>query len=189
MKRFYKLLTALLIIPFLVLTAGNNNSQDEKISIVIVGHGSVPHDYPRIKEYFEAHIKGGDEYEKLEHELLYWPRNEENDPYWAGFMSVINDLKKTNSYHSVHPAFNEMCAPTVEEALNQALEQNPDKIVVVSIMLTPGGGHSEHDIPTAIEMFAEDHPKANIVYAWPYEVSEISNILVKQIEKFTGNNK
>ena len=164
------------------------NKDTKKVAVIIVGHCSIPNDYPRIKEYFKLHDKGGKEFEKAEYEMVHWPRNENNDAYWAGFMKVVKEVERTNKYSSVHPAFNEMCAPTVDEALNEALKTNPDEILVTSIMLTPGGGHSERDIPASIEEFKKKHPNVKVVYAWPYEPADISNVLINQLNKFAGNN-
>jgi sirohydrochlorin cobaltochelatase len=117
--------------------------------------------------------------------MAHWPRNENNDAYWAGFMKVVKEVEKTNKYSSVHPAFNEMCAPTVDEALNEALKTNPDEILITSIMVTPGGGHSEHDIPKTIEAFKKKNPSIKVVYAWPYDPADISNMLIGQLNKYS----
>lgn len=166
----------------------NSNSDQEKISVIIVGHGAPAKDFPKLKEYFKMHDHGGAESEKIEEELINWPRTKENDPYWAGFMEVVNNIKKSNKYFSVHHAFNEMCAPTVKQALKESLEGKPDVVIVTSIMVTPGGGHSEKDIPAEIEVFREYYPDTKIIYAWPYDVSDIAGLLTGQINKFAEKN-
>ncbi|OGU34827.1 MAG: hypothetical protein A2068_10395 [Ignavibacteria bacterium GWB2_35_6b] len=166
----------------------STNSEKEKISVIIVGHGAPAKDFPKLKEYFQLHEHGSAEAEALEEELLNWPRTAENDPYWAGFIEVVNDIKKSGKYFSVHYAFNEMCAPTVKEALKKSLEEKPDVVIVTSIMVTPGGGHSEKDIPAEIEVFREFYPGTKIIYAWPYDVSDISGLLMTQVNKFAEKN-
>ncbi|MBX7259781.1 MAG: CbiX/SirB N-terminal domain-containing protein [Candidatus Hydrogenedentes bacterium] len=167
-----------------VSAAGEGN---EKVSVVVVGHGGVPKDYPRLKELFDLHDKGGEEFEKLEHEVTYWPRTQENDAYWAGFMRVVESMRQKGTFHSVHAAFNEMCAPTIPEALAEARESNPDTIVVVTTMLTPGGGHSEKDIPAAVEDFKKTNPDVKVVYAWPFDVGDVSSLLAEQAVKFAAD--
>ncbi|MGK9476293.1 sirohydrochlorin chelatase [Melioribacter sp. OK-6-Me] len=152
--------------------------ESKKVSVLIVGHGAPASDFPKLKEYFKLHESHSPEAEKIENELRNWPRNEENDPYWAGFIKIVEIFRnKFKNFHSVHYAFNEMCAPTVEEALNKILLDNPDLILVTSIMFTPGGGHSEKDIPAAIEIFQEEHPEIRIIYAWPYSQEALANFI------------
>ncbi len=159
----------------------------KKISVVIVGHGAPANDFPKLKEYFMLDGKHTPEAEEIEEELRNWPRNQNNDPYWAGFLRVIEKLKKENKrFYSIYYAFNEMCAPTIIQALEKAYQDKPDLIIVTSIMFTPGGGHSEKDIPASIEMFVEEHPEAKIIYAWPYDESSIANFIHSHLMKFVN---
>ncbi|MCX7798102.1 MAG: CbiX/SirB N-terminal domain-containing protein [Melioribacter sp.] len=171
----------LILTTYLLGLPGNK----QKISVVIVGHGAPAKDYPKLSEYFKLHDTHSPEAEELENELRNWPRNEQNDPYWAGFTKIIKVFKeKFKNFHSVHYAFNEMCAPTIEEALKSALATNPDVILVTSIMFTPGGGHSEQDIPAAIEMFKEEHPNVKIIYAWPYSEVSLADFINSHLLRF-----
>jgi sirohydrochlorin cobaltochelatase len=165
--------------------SGPPSGGDKKVSLILVGHGGVAKDFPKTREYFRLHAQGGEEFRKIEDELIHWPRNGKNDEYWAGFMKVADELRKANAFHSVHVAFNEMCAPTVEEALEETLKDGPDTIVLTSIMMTPGGVHSERDIPASIEAFKKKNPNIALVYAWPYDVADISSFLISHINKFT----
>ncbi|MGK9369245.1 sirohydrochlorin chelatase [Melioribacter sp. Ez-97] len=100
-------------------------------------------------------------------------------------MKIVEIFKsKFQNFHSVHYAFNEMCAPTVGEALKKASEEKPDLILVTSIMFTPGGGHSEKDIPAAIEMFQEEHPEIKIEYAWPYSQEALADFINSHLLRF-----
>lgn len=159
--------------------------KSKKISVVIVGHGAPAKDFPKLKEYFKLHDSHTPEAEEIENELRNWPRNEKNDPYWAGFLKVVETFKNNyKNFYSVHYAFNEMCAPTVEEALKEAAEKNPDLILVTSIMFTPGGIHSEKDIPAAIEKFQIEHPEISIKYAWPYSPEALANFINSHLLHF-----
>jgi len=60
----------------------------------------------------------------------------------------------------------------------------PDVIIVTSIMLTPGGVHSERDIPASIESFKEENPSIRIIYAWPYDLREVAQFVNAQSTKF-----
>ncbi|MEG8947765.1 sirohydrochlorin chelatase [Rosettibacter firmus] len=157
----------------------------KRVSVIIVGHGAPANDFPKLNEYFKLHDNHTLEADEIENELRRWPRNEKNDPYWAGFVKIIEIFKnKFKEFHSVHYAFNEMCAPSVREALEEALSKKPDLIIVTSIMFTPGGGHSEKDIPATIELFQEEHPDVKIVYAWPYSKEAIADFIYSHLLNF-----
>ena len=72
--------------------------------------------------------------------------------------------------------FNEFCAPSLEETLDQAVLCGADRIVVVTPMMTPGGEHAE-----------ERHPKIAFAYAWPFEVNDVARFLAMQIEQIPGS--
>lgn len=156
----------------------------KKIALIIVGHGGFPNDFPKMKEYMQLAEKGGEKFEKIENEMIHWPRNENNDSYWAGIMKIAKEIEGKKTFSLVKVAFNEYCTPTVTEALTEVVKENPDEIIVTSIMMTSGGAHSEHDIPGSIKSFKEKNPNVKITYAWPYEPSEISEFLISHSQKF-----
>jgi sirohydrochlorin cobaltochelatase len=76
--------------------------------------------------------------------------------------------------------FNEFCAPSLDEALDQAAGQGAAKIVVVTPMLTRGGEHAERDIPEAIERAKSRHPGEKFIYAWPFKAKKVAEFLNSQ---------
>ena len=84
----------------------------------------------------------------------------------------------------VFVGFNEFCAPTIEEAIDGAASCSPERIVVLTPMMTRGGEHSERDIPDAIAKSRKLHPGLEIVYAWPYDVSHVVGFLAEHIKRF-----
>lgn len=161
-----------------------SSERDTRPALLLVGHGGPATDFPKLGEYFRLHGKNSEEAHKIEEEMARWPRTEENDAYWAGFMQVVRAVEATQAFASVQIAFNEMCAPTVEEGLEELARRNPKTIVVTSIMITPGGVHSEKDIPLSISNFREKHPEIEVVYAWPYDPRMISSFLIDHVKKF-----
>lgn len=157
----------------------------KRASLLLVGHGGPAKDFPKLTEYFKLHGKNSDEARRIEDEMAHWPRTEENDAYWSGFMKVAHALEQSRAFNSVQVAFNEMCAPSVEEGLDELAKQRPDTILVTSIMVTPGGVHSEKDIPLSIENFREKHPDIVVIYAWPYDTRLISSFVVNHVNTFT----
>ncbi|MBI3119637.1 MAG: CbiX/SirB N-terminal domain-containing protein [Candidatus Hydrogenedentes bacterium] len=164
--------------------AQDQSAADSKTAVVLVGHGGPARDFPRLKEYFAKHDEKSPETEQLEADMRDWPRTAENDPYWAGFMKVKHSLEASGRYQSVHAAFNEFCAPTLGAALEQAAAGHPESIIVASIMLTPGGSHSEKDIPKSIDAFKAAHPELKVIYAWPYSEQDIADLIQAQVERF-----
>jgi sirohydrochlorin ferrochelatase len=50
-------------------------------------------------------------------------------------------------------------------------------------MVTPGGGHSEEDIPALVKQAQARHPEVPIVYAWPFDASKTAQFLAEQIDQ------
>lgn len=159
-------------------------SDDRKIALILVGHGGIPKDFPKVREYFQLQSQGGEKFQQIKKELIYWQRNEKNDAYWAGMQKVANEAAKNKLFSSVQVAFNEFCAPLVMEALTEVAKNKPDEIILTSVMITPGGEHSEVDIPELIKIFKEENPGIKITYAWPYQPDEISEFLISHTQKF-----
>ena len=77
--------------------------------------------------------------------------------------------------------FNEFCAPSLDEALDQAAARGPVQVRVVTPMMTRGGEHAESDIPAAVEAARGRHPGVAFVYTWPFPVSEVARFLAEQM--------
>jgi sirohydrochlorin cobaltochelatase len=112
-----------------------------------------------------------------------WPRTPENDPYFYASIEMAGKMEEILG-ERVFVGFNEFCAPTIEEAVGEAASCSQDKVVVLTPMMTRGGEHSERDIPEAIQRARKLHPGLEIVYAWPYDVSQVADFLVQHIRHF-----
>ncbi len=80
--------------------------------------------------------------------------------------------------------FNEFCAPSLEDALEQAADGKAARIIVVTTMMTRGGSHSEKDIPAAIKCFSNLHPDIDIKYAWPFDSRGYARFLSEHLARF-----
>ncbi len=112
-----------------------------------------------------------------------WPRTVENDPFCAGSMDLAESLSQKLSYELIL-GFNEFCDPTMDEAFDQAVELGAEKVLVITPMMTPGGEHSEKDIPSAIARARQRHPEVEFRYAWPFDVGKTADFLASQIKRF-----
>jgi sirohydrochlorin cobaltochelatase len=170
--------------------------------VLLVMHGVPPRDFPHAEagEYFRLHGEFGEDhggpitgpdaradarlrYAELDRKMRRWPRTPENDPFHAGSYRLAERLHQATGL-DVIVAFNEFCGPSVEEALGQAASNGAGKIVAITPMMTPGGEHSEVDIPNAIERARRNHPQVEFAYAWPFDEEEIAGFLAAQVNRF-----
>ncbi len=167
-----------------------------KTIVVLAMHGSPPGDFPKDeqKEYFGLHAQlehlpdeGASplkqRYLELDRKMRSWPRNERNDPFFAGAQDMAKNLRRSTGF-DVIVGYNEFCAPSLDEAINKAASNGAKKIIIITPMMTRGGEHSEKDIPYNIACSRKRHPEIEIIYAWPFDDVEVANFLFSQIKKF-----
>jgi sirohydrochlorin cobaltochelatase len=164
-----------------------------KTIVVLVMHGAPPTDFPErdMAELFglQTRLKGvhGVESTALERRRLEldakiraWPRTAQNDPFYAGSLELAAHVSRATGCEVI-VGFNEFCAPSLEDALDQAIARKAEKVVVITPMMTRGGEHAEVDIPAAVQAAQVQHPETPVIYAWPFKVSEVANFLATQI--------
>lgn len=168
----------------------------KKPIIVLAMHGAPPQDFPKseLREFMGLHGRIGHghhaheeslrlRYLELEKKMRAWPRHPENDPFYAGSRDLAEALEKETGL-KVILGFNEFCAPAIDEAIDQAAAAGAEVIIVVTPMMTRGGGHSEVDIPQAIARAKAQHPDKKIVYAWPFAPDDVARFLSTNIKKW-----
>jgi len=161
--------------------------------IVLAMHGAPPADFPPRDqaEYFGLHHEldragAGDRarllprFEELDLRMRSWPRTPANDPFWAASVELGAALEQVAGAR-VLVGFNQFCAPSLDQALDQAAALGPAKVRVATSMLTRGGEHAERDIPAAIARAAERYPSVRFEYAWPYRVADVAEFLAARI--------
>ena len=82
-------------------------------------------------------------------------------------------------------AYNEFCGPTLQQAVEGLVKQGAQAITIVSTMFTPGGSHSEYEIPEELEELRKEYPNVTLHYAWPYNLNQVSKMLVDHIGQFS----
>ena len=160
---------------------------------MLVGHGGIPTDYPR---ELVAKLRGLEskrrgtggpptaEEVELDTKLRRWPRTPKTDPYKAGLESLAAQLKTSLNGDLFAIAYNEFCAPTVEEAVETLIAGGATAITIVPSMLTPGGSHSEIEIPETLQCLRDKHPGIELRYAWPFDLGQVASMLAGQIRQF-----
>ncbi len=162
-------------------------------AVVLVGHGSAPRDMPRAlvqrlkaleAQRRAARARATDEEIELEHRIRSWPRSIATDPYMAGIEAIAGKLRAKMSGVTVVVAYNELCAPSIEDAVAALVAAGHGKVTLVTTMPTPGGAHSEIDIPEAVAALSARYPEARIRFAWPFDLDAFAEMLAAQVARW-----
>ena len=167
----------------------------QKQGVILVGHGGIPKDCPqdlvtRLKR-LEAQRRAAKqppspEELELDQKIRRWPRTPSTDPYQSGLQAVAARLQPQLNGVMFGLAYNEFCAPTLEEAVEHLIEQGAIEITVTTTMFTPGGSHSEIEIPDVLARLRQRHPGVALRYAWPFDLELVANTLAEQIHRFSN---
>ena len=63
------------------------------------------------------------------------------------------------------------------------IRQGATRIFVIPSMLTPGGVHSEEDIPRTLQQMRGRHPEIAIDYVWPFDLEQVAGLLAAHIQR------
>lgn len=164
-----------------------------KSGVILVGHGGIPTDCPRDlvmklkrlegERRSSGHPPSSEEIE-LDRTIRQWPRNAKTDPYQAGLQTLASTLEPLLDGVLFGIAYNEYCAPTLEEAAADLIRQGATGITVMTTMVTPGGSHSEIEIPEILERLRKQHFGVTFRYAWPFDLTLVAEMLAKQLDQF-----
>jgi sirohydrochlorin cobaltochelatase len=162
-------------------------------AIVLVGHGGVPTDCPhelvRKLKQLEAQRRAAGkpmsaEERELDQKIRRWPRTPQNDPYKGGLESLAAQLRPLLKRDRLVIAYNEFCAPTLAEAVEELVKDGIWDVTVVSSMFTAGGAHAEIEIPETVRKLKRVHPNATIRYAWPFDQQLVAGMLATHLKQF-----
>ncbi len=162
--------------------------------VILVGHGGIPKGVPqelvtKLKrleaQRRAAKMPPSPEELELDNKIRQWPRTPETDPYRSGLESVAARLRANLGEVLFAVAYNEFCAPTLEESVESLIQQGATHITVTTTMFTPGGSHSEIEIPEILDHLKPKHPGIEIRYAWPFDLNLVANTLAEQIARFS----
>jgi sirohydrochlorin cobaltochelatase len=126
----------------------------------------------------------GEEIE-LDLKIRRWPRSAATDPYQSGLRALAVQLQARLEGVLFGIAFNEFCAPTLEEAVEDLIKRGATDITVTTTMFTPGGSHAEIEIPETLDRLRPRYPGVDLRYAWPFDLELVANTLAEQIKRFS----
>ncbi|MGQ0811310.1 MAG: sirohydrochlorin chelatase [Nitrospiraceae bacterium] len=161
--------------------------------VILVGHGGIPKDCPqelvmklkRLESQRRAAGKPPSEEEiEVDTKIRRWPRTAATDPYQAGLEAVAGQLRTQLDGTLFAVAYNEFCAPTLEESVEELIKKGATHITVTTTMFTPGGSHSEIEIPETLEHLRKQYPDIALRYAWPFDLNLVAKTLAEQIQRF-----
>lgn len=164
-----------------------------KKGVVLVGHGGIPKDCPqelvtKLKR-LEAQRRASktpptQEEVELDRMIRRWPRTATTDPYQSGLVAVADALRPQLGGVLFAIAYNEFCAPTLEESVEDLIKEGATDITVTTTMFTPGGSHSEVEIPEILERLRPQYPGIELRYAWPFDLQLVAKTLVEQLRRW-----
>ena len=161
--------------------------------VILVGHGGIPKGYPQELIVKLKRLEGqrraagmamSAEERELDTKIRQWPRTPETDPYQSGLEAVAAQLRAKLGEVLFAVAYNEFCAPTLEESVEELIKKGATHITVVTTMFTPGGSHSEVEIPEILEQLRKQYPDIVLRYAWPFDMNLIAVLLATQVKQF-----
>ena len=74
------------------------------------------------------------------------------------------------------------CRATLVDAVDDLVKRGFERVVVVSSMMTPGGAHSDVDVPREIEGLSWRFPDLDIEYAWPFDTESVAALLALHLK-------
>jgi sirohydrochlorin cobaltochelatase len=169
--------------------------KNEQMGVVLAGHGVPATDCPSewVGQLMAMEWSGGHQggqtsevkarIQELDSKIRNWPRRPENDPYKEGLEKLAAVLRTCLPTALVEVGYNEFCRPSVPEAIQEVIRKGARQVLVVPSMLTPGGLHSEKDIPKAIEQARRDNPQVRIEYVWPFDLNAVADLLAAHVRR------
>jgi sirohydrochlorin cobaltochelatase len=157
-------------------------------AILLVGHGAPPKDYPADRVRRVKMLEGErrrkrtpitEEEKTLDAEVRAWPRTVETDPYQAGIERLAEALR-AQSNADVYACYNEFCGPSVEAAIEHLYKKGFRHLRVLPTMFTPGGVHSEEEIPELLEEARTQYADLRIDYVWPFDLSKLAAMMLAE---------
>ncbi len=168
-------------------------------AVILVGHGAPASDTPKhlVSELkaLEAKRRAKGIYQmsareaELDRLVRTWPRTPETDPYKSGLEKLADQLRKRLKGLRLVAAYNEFCSPSLEESIAPLVAEGVGRITLVTTMFTPGGSHSEREIPEIVEQMRQRYPGLTLEYAWPFELDYVADFLAGHLEHFAKSNE
>ena len=167
-----------------------------KEAVVLIGHGGTASDTPRALVSELKRLEGERQARRemtmspreavLDKQVREWPRTPETDAYKYGVEEIAAALLPKLQGRRLVTAYNEFCAPSVEDAIEGLVREDYKRVLLISTMFTRGGIHAECEIPGIVLEARKKHPGVTIEYAWPFDANFIADFLSAQLTKIAA---
>lgn len=164
-----------------------------KEAVVLIGHGGTASDMPkamvgelkRLEGERQARREAAMSLREAELDKLVraWPRTPASDPYKHGVEEIAKALAPKLGGRRLVTAYNEFCAPSVEDALDGLVKEGFTRITLISTMFTRGGIHAESEIPAIVVEAIRKYPGVVVEYAWPFDAAFVAAFLAEQLDR------
>lgn len=164
-----------------------------KEAVILIGHGGTALDTPkpmigelkRLESERQARreIVMSPREAELDKIVREWPRTPDNDAYKIGVDQIAAALSPKLGGRKLVAAYNEFCAPSVEDAIDALVKEGFNRISLISTMYTRGGIHAECEIPGIVTEATKKYPGVVVEYAWPFDAEFIATFLAQQLER------
>ena len=162
-----------------------------KEAVVLIGHGGTPTDVPKPvigelkrlegERQAKRELKMSPREAELDKLVREWPRTPDNDAYKCGVDLIAAALAPKLGGRKLVAAYNEFCAPSVEDAIDGLVKEGFTRISLISTMYTRGGLHAECEIPAIVLEAKRQHPGVVVEYAWPFDAGYLADFLAGQL--------
>jgi sirohydrochlorin cobaltochelatase len=167
-----------------------------KTVVVLAAHGAPATDCPRSKIGMLMALESMQgltrrfgflraRREALDHDVRTWKRTADNDLYKNGVEALAGRISAQTGYEVI-AAYNEFCAPTIGDAIDEAVARGAAQVIVATTMTTRGGEHSEVEIRDIVNEAQQRHPGVRICYAWPFDPDRVAQLFADEIKKISG---
>jgi sirohydrochlorin cobaltochelatase len=160
-------------------------------AVVLIGHGGIAKGTPpdlvsELRRLAAERQRSGQmvvshREAELDRQIRNWPRTPETDPYKIGVEALARALAPLLGNRRLVVAYNEFCAPSIDEAIDSLVEEQFERITLVTTMYTRGGTHAEFEIPELVAAARNRHPRTRIEYAWPFDTDLIADFLSRHL--------
>jgi ferrous iron transport protein A len=94
-------------------------------------------------------------------------------------------VQQCGGYRITEVGYNALTHPTIEDAIERAIERGAQKVIVVPAMFTPGSPERGMDIPSAVDTVQKQHPEVEIVYAGsPFDHDQQVALILNKVREY-----
>ena len=164
-----------------------------KEAVILIGHGGTATNTPkpmigelkRLESERQARRESvmSPREAELDKIVREWPRTPDNDAYKCGVDLIAAALAPKLGGRKLVAAYNEFCAPSVEDALDGLVKEGYTRISLISTMYTRGGIHAECEIPGIVTEAKKKYPGVSVEYAWPFDPDFLADFLAAQLAR------